>query len=49
MLCKQEKPPKWELHTLQLESSPHVLQVEKSLHSNEDPAQPKINKQIKLF
>ena len=26
-----------------LESSPHLLQLEKSLPSNEDPAQPKIN------
>ena len=40
MLCKQEKP--------QSENSTQ-LQLEKRLHSNEDPAQPKINKQIKLL
>ena len=33
-----------ETHTLQLENNPHSLQLDKSLHSNEDPAQAKINK-----
>jgi len=33
----------------ELESSPHLPQLEKSLFSNEDPAQPKINKIIKLL
>ena len=49
MLHKQEKPPKWQLYTVQLESSPRSPQLEKNLHSNEDPAQPTINKQIKLL
>ena len=40
----QENPPQWEAHPPQLDSSPHSLQVEKSLRSNEDPAQSKINK-----
>ena len=40
---QQDKPPQWETHTLQLESGPHSLQLEKRLPSNEDPAQPKIN------
>ena len=31
------------------QSSPHLLQLEKSLHSNKAPAQPKITKSIKLF
>ena len=39
-----------EAHTLQLESSPYVPQLEKSLCSNEDPAPPKlINKQSCFF
>ena len=33
----------------QLESGPYLLQLEKSLYSNEDKAQPKINKIIKNF
>ena len=33
---------------LQLEGSPCSPQLEKSLHSNEDPAQPKINKLINI-
>ena len=42
----QEKPPPWEACTLQPESSPCSPQMEKSLHSNEDPPQSKnkINK-----
>ena len=41
-----EKPPQWEAHALQVESSPHSPQLEKSSHSSEDPAQPEINKII---
>ena len=41
---QQKKLPQWEACALQLERSPHFLQLEKSLHSNKDPAQPKINK-----
>ena len=39
MLCalQWEKPPQWEAHPLQLESSPHLLQLEKSLCTNTDP------------
>ena len=33
------------VRVLQLQSSPHLLQLGKSQSSNEDPAQPKINKQ----
>ena len=40
---QQEKPLQWEACTLQLESSPHSPQLEKSSCSNRDPAQPKIN------
>ena len=47
--AQQEMPLQWEAHVLQLESSPWLPQLEKSLHSNKDPAQPKVNKQIKLF
>ena len=46
---QQEKPPKWDACVLQLESSPHLLQLEKSLCSTKDSAQPKnkwINKII---
>ena len=40
---QQEKPPHWETHTPQLESSPHLPQLKKSLpQSNEDPAQSKV-------
>ena len=42
----QEKPQKWEAWAPQLESSPHSLQLEKSPCSNEDLAQPNINKYI---
>ena len=41
---QQNKPPKWESRTPQLESSPHFPRLEKSLCGNEDPAQPKTNK-----
>ena len=40
---QQEKPPRWEAWA-QLENVPHSLWVEKSRHSNKDPAQPKIKK-----
>ena len=38
-----EKPPQWEASTLQLESRPHLPNLEKSPCSNKDTAQPKIN------
>ena len=41
---QQEKPPQWEAHVPQRESSPCSGPLEKSPSSNEDPAQPKINK-----
>ena len=41
----QPERPQWEACALQLESSPRSLKLEKSLHSNENPAWPKINKQ----
>ena len=41
---QQEKPPQWEVHILQLESSSCWLQLEESLCSKEDPVQPKISK-----
>ena len=39
---QQEKPPQWEAHTQQLERSPCpcLLQLEKGLCSNKEPAQP---------
>ena len=40
---QQEKPPQQEVLT-HSESSPCSLQLEKSLHSNEEPAQLKIDK-----
>ena len=39
---QQEKPAQWEVRASQLGSSPWPLQLEKSWHSNEDPAQLKI-------
>ena len=41
-----KKPPQGEVHTPQLERSLHLPQLEKSPSSDEDPAQPKISKQI---
>ena len=41
---QQEKPAQWEARAPQLGSSPHLPQLEKSPSSNEEPAQPKINK-----
>ena len=46
---QQETPLQWEARTPQLASSPCSLQLEKSPHSDENPTQPKLNKQIKLF
>lgn len=37
---QQETPLQWEALALQLESRPFSLQLEKSLHSHEDPALP---------
>ena len=41
---QQDKSPQWEAHALQLKSSSHLQQLEKSLCSNKDPVQPKLNK-----
>ena len=41
-----EKPQQWKALTPQLETHPHLQQIEKSPCSNEDPAQPKLNKNI---
>ena len=38
---QQEKPLQWEVCSLQLESSPYLLQLEKA-HTATDTAQPKI-------
>ena len=40
---QQEKPPQWEVRALQRRVAP-LTTTEKSLHSNEDPAQPNRNK-----
>ena len=37
---QQEKPPQGEAHAQQWESSPHLLQLEKSPSSGKNPAQP---------
>ena len=42
----QDKPLQRDAHSLQLDSSRWSPQTEKSPCSSEDPAQPKINKQI---
>ena len=44
---QQENPLQWETCTMQLESSPRLPQLEKSLGGNKDPGQPKIK--IKFF
>ena len=44
--ASQEKPLQWEAHALHLENSCCLLQLEKSPCNNEDPAQPKINREI---
>ena len=43
---QQEKPLQGEARAPHLERSSHSLQLEKNMHSNEDPAQLKINKII---
>ena len=47
-VLQQEATAMRSLYTA-IEGSPDLLQLEKNLHSNEDPAQPKINKQKKIF
>ena len=44
---QQEKSPQWEASEPQLKSSPCSPQLQKSLCSSEDPAQPKIKKYFK--
>ena len=44
---QQERQKQWEAHIPQLESSSWSLQLQKSLHGNEDPKQPKINEKKK--
>ena len=39
---RQKKPLQWEAHTPQLESSPRSPQLQKAMHSNEDPVQPEV-------
>lgn len=46
MLCNKQ-PLQWEARALPLERSPWLPQLDKSPHSNEDPAQPKISKIFK--
>ena len=48
-VAQQEKPPQWETHAPQLGRSSCLPQLEKCLHSKEDPEQPKINRWIKLY
>ena len=40
---QQEKPLQWEACVSRLDSGPRSLQLEQSLHSNEDPTHPEIN------
>ena len=42
-VLQQKKPPQWETWAPQLKGSPWWQQLERSPHSNEDPAKPKIN------
>ena len=44
---QQEKPPQWEAHALQIESSPHSPQLKESPCCNEDPTLPNIKKETK--
>ena len=44
---QQEKPLQWEASALHLEKSHLLPQLEKGPHSNEDPAQSKMNKPLK--
>ena len=47
---QREKPPQWEAHTLQLEGSPYLLQLEQRSHlSKANPAQSKIEINTILF
>ena len=41
---EQEKPPRWEANSLQLESSSRLPQLKESPRSHQDSAQPKVNK-----
>ena len=41
---QEEKPLQWEAWALQLESSPHLTQLEKAHAQQQDPAHPKTNK-----
>ena len=45
VLCN-EKPPQGEAREPQLESRPHLLQLERGPHSSKDPAQPKMDKKL---
>jgi len=45
---QQEKPLQWETYAQKPERSPRSLQIEKSLYSSEDPAQPKEKKKNPL-
>ena len=46
VLCKKRSQPQWEAHTLQLESTPHSLQLEKAHAQQRIPitAKNKVNK-----
>ena len=44
---QQEKQLQWEARAPQLETSPCFPSLEKSLHSNKDIVQPKVNKIIR--
>ena len=48
-VLQQENPLQWGACALQLENSRHSTQLEKTVWHNEDPAQPKINKQINII
>ena len=48
-VLQREKPSQWETRAPQLESSPHLPQLEKSLYSNEDPIQFKKKKKKSSF
>ena len=37
-VLRNKRPPQWEAHASQLECNPHLLQLEKSLCSTEDPS-----------
>lgn len=46
---EQEKPLQWNAHTPKLVRSSHSPQLEKSLHGNQDPAQPNIKQMNKII